>query len=182
MNLSVIFCDFLRISLRSTVYIEHAIAWYDLKTQTEVLNHKIFSVILKAMGTPGLTGLDKLISFLTLSEIEKFINHLERFHDKTWNDVFAEFNSVNENRDLSKGETIIVDRTQNSLFTCFFIQSGKHYATISSRCAKTWPQILDWVLKIGHLQMLRKKIAYELNIACKFNAKQVESALQTFNK
>ncbi|XP_046411198.1 WASH complex subunit 5 isoform X1 [Neodiprion fabricii] len=146
---------------KTTVYIEHTIAWYDLKTQTEVLNHKIFSGILKAMGIPGLTGLDKLISFLAFTEIEKCINYLEKgFQDKVWIDVFNEFNNITENTDTPK---------------------GKHYQTISSRCAKTWPPMLDWVLKIGHMQMLRKKIAYELNIACKFNAKQVEMSLRTFN-
>ncbi|XP_046735927.1 WASH complex subunit 5 isoform X3 [Diprion similis] len=146
---------------KTTVYVEHTIAWYDLKTQTEVLNHKIFSVILKAMGIPGLTGLDKLISFLAFTEIEKCINYLEKgFQDKAWIDVFNEFNSVTENTDVPK---------------------GKHYLAISSRFAKTWQPMLDWVLKIGHMQMLRKKIAYELNIACKFNAKQLEMALRTFN-
>ncbi|XP_012267636.2 WASH complex subunit 5 [Athalia rosae] len=147
---------------KTTVYIEHVIAWYDLKTQTEVLNHKVFSAILKAMGTAGLTGLDKLLSFLIQTEIEKFMNWLEkRFQDKIWTDVFNEFNLVTANRDSSK---------------------AKQYLSISSRCSKTWPPMVDWVLKIGHLQMLRKKITYELNIACKFSAKQVETALDTFNK
>lgn len=46
---------------------------------------------------------------------------------------------------------------------------------------KMWLQILDWILKIGHYQILRRKITYELNTACKFEAKHMEAALQTLN-
>lgn len=42
--------------------------------------------------------------------------------------------------------------------------------------------MLDWILNIGHYQLLKHNIAYELNIACKFEAKHMESALQTFNE
>lgn len=79
-------------------------AWYDLKTQTEILNHKVFSAVLKAMGTAGLTGLDKLISFLILTEIERLMSYLEKgFQEKTWTDLLNEFNNITKNKDIFKG-------------------------------------------------------------------------------
>lgn len=55
----------------------------------------------------------------------------------------------------------------------------KLHNTVSNN--KLWLPALEWTLKIGHYQLLRKKIAYELNTACKFEAKHMEAALQTLN-
>jgi Hereditary spastic paraplegia protein strumpellin. len=55
---------------RTTVYIEHMTAWYDLKTRNEVINLKFFSKITKSVGTAGLTGLDRLFSFMIVTELQ----------------------------------------------------------------------------------------------------------------
>lgn len=59
--------------------------------------------------------------------------------------------------------------------------ASKLNTTINTHTNKFCPQLLEWVLKIGHYQLLKKKIAYELNTACKFEAKHMEAALQTLN-
>jgi Hereditary spastic paraplegia protein strumpellin. len=59
---------------------------------------------------------------------------------------------------------------------------SRFYAQYTSRAQKVWPQILDRVLKIGQMQLLRKQIAYELNISCKFDSKHLASALQVMNE
>lgn len=38
--------------------------WFDLKTQNQVLNFKVFSDIRNSFGVSGLIGLDKLLSFM----------------------------------------------------------------------------------------------------------------------
>ncbi|KAG7205653.1 hypothetical protein KM043_007608 [Ampulex compressa] len=123
---------------RTTIYIEHSLAWYDIKSQAEVLSYNIFSIILEAVGTPGLSGLDKLISFFIVIELKGVLHYIE------------------------KGNT-------------------KLHSCINAQTNKLWSQILEWVLKIGQHQLLRKKIAYELNTACKFEAKHMEAALRTLN-
>lgn len=44
--------------------------WYDVKTHKEVTNMKVFSKINKSIGIAGLTGLDKLLSFMIVTEIQ----------------------------------------------------------------------------------------------------------------
>ncbi|XP_053979138.1 WASH complex subunit 5 [Hylaeus volcanicus] len=149
---------------RTTVYIEHSLAWYDLKTQAEVLNYKIFSKILEAIGTPGLTGLDKLISFYITFELDNMNHYIEKnIRNKTWTSTLDCFEAILNSMDSSKGNM------------------QKLHSSVSSYTNKFCPQLLEWVLKIGHYQLLKKKIAYELNTACKFEAKHMEAALQTVN-
>ncbi|XP_026671210.1 WASH complex subunit 5 isoform X2 [Ceratina calcarata] len=139
---------------RTTVYIEHSLAWYDLKAQTEVLNYKIFSRTFEAIGTPGLIGLDKLISFYIITELNNMICYIEKnIRNKTWSSTIDHFATL-----------------------------SKLHSSITAQVSKFCPQILEWVLKVGHYQLLKKKIAYELNTACKFEAKHMEAALQTLHK
>ncbi|XP_034940027.1 WASH complex subunit 5 [Chelonus insularis] len=147
---------------RNTVYIKHSLAWYDLKTQNEVLNHKIFSTILVAMGTPGLYGIDKLLSHYIILELKNLHRFLEGL-DKNWSLVVGECLTIMKTHEL---------HTSNP---------GKLYSILSNHSNKMWPSMLDSLLKIGHYQLLRNKICYELNIACKFEAKHMESALRTLN-
>lgn len=58
---------------------------------------------------------------------------------------------------------------------------SKFHSSITAQTSKFCPQLLDCVLKIGHYQLLKKNITYELNTACKFEAKHMEAALQTLN-
>lgn len=44
--------------------------WYDIKTHKEVINMKVFSKMNKSIGIAGLTGLDKLLSFMIVTEIQ----------------------------------------------------------------------------------------------------------------
>ncbi|KAF7990668.1 hypothetical protein HCN44_000473 [Aphidius gifuensis] len=63
-----------------TIYMKHTWAWYDLLTQNELLNHKIFSIILRAMGTPGLYGLDKSLSHYINQELNNIYKHIDIFN------------------------------------------------------------------------------------------------------
>ncbi|XP_020285658.1 WASH complex subunit strumpellin [Pseudomyrmex gracilis] len=149
---------------RTTVYIEHSLAWYDIKTQNEVLSYKVFSVILETIGTPGLAGLDKLISFFIVIELEALSHYIEKnMRNKTWTSVLEDFEATLSSLDSAKSNI------------------AKLHNTITAGGSKLWSSALEWMLKIGHYQLLRKKIAYELNTACKFEAKHMESALRTLN-
>ncbi|KAL2712235.1 WASH complex subunit 5 [Vespula squamosa] len=149
---------------RNTVYIEHALAWYEIKTQVEVLNYKVFTMILDAIGTPGLVGMDKLISFYIAIELENVINYIEKeMRNKQWSSIIDEC-------------LTIVNGIENPKAMMTKLQT-----VVGTHGNKMWLQILDWILKIGHYQILRRKITYELNTACKFEAKHMEAALQTLN-
>ncbi|PSN50014.1 WASH complex subunit 5 [Blattella germanica] len=150
---------------KTTVYVEHMDAWYDLKTHNEIINLKFFAKITKSVGTAGLTGLDRLISFMIVIELQNYLNALQKgvLKDKAWLDMFA---------------SVSKELTPNNLIS----NPSRFYSQYTSRAQKVWPQILDRVLKIGQMQLLRKHIAYELNTSCKFDSKHLASALQAMNK
>ena len=55
---------------RATLYSDKMNTWYDMKTKEELLNSTIFSLIQKSLDTPGLVGLDKLMSFMIVRELQ----------------------------------------------------------------------------------------------------------------
>lgn len=79
-------------------------AWYDLKTRSEVLNHKVFTVILETLGTPGLIGLDKLISFFIVIELENVVNYIDKevVKNKLWANLLEDCET------LKRGKYIII--------------------------------------------------------------------------
>ena len=45
-------------------------SWYDHRTKEEVLNSTVFALVQQSIGTPGLVGLDKLLSFMIVRELQ----------------------------------------------------------------------------------------------------------------
>lgn len=62
-KMSCIYC-------RTTVYIDQMGAWYDSRTKQEVMNLLILKQLQQAVGSFGLTGLDKLLSFMIVKELQ----------------------------------------------------------------------------------------------------------------
>ncbi|KAJ8877566.1 hypothetical protein PR048_022021 [Dryococelus australis] len=150
---------------KMTVYVENMTAWYDLRTHTEILNMKFFSKIKRAIGTAGLTGLDRLFSFMIVTELQLFLNTLQKglLKDQAWLDMFESVSSK-----LAPNTSLVSN-------------PAKFYTQHTSRAQKVWPQMLDWVHKVGQMQILKKHIAYELNTSCKFDSKHLAAALQAMN-
>lgn len=45
-------------------------AWYDTKTKQEVMNLLVLRQLQQSVGTFGLIGLDKLLSFMIVKELQ----------------------------------------------------------------------------------------------------------------
>ncbi|XP_043465727.1 WASH complex subunit 5 isoform X3 [Leptopilina heterotoma] len=149
---------------KTTVYIEHTLAWYDLKSQTEVIDYKVFSMILKSMGTPGLSRLDKMITFYVTVELENLVHYVNQgIKSKTWKTMLKECEVISQNVDSKN-------------------YPGRLYSTVNVYVNKIWSPLLDSVLKIGNMQLLRHLISFTLNTECKFEAKHMEGALKTLNE
>ncbi|KAE8748690.1 hypothetical protein FOCC_FOCC004493 [Frankliniella occidentalis] len=150
---------------KSTIYVEYMTSWYDLKTHKEVINMKVFSKINKSLGIAGLTGLDKLLSFMIVTEIQNLLGALHKgvLKDKAWLEMFG-----NVSKDLAPVTGVVSN-------------PARWYSQHWSRAQKVWPQILEWVLKVGQMQLLRKHIGYELNVACRFDSKHLAAALSNMN-
>jgi WASH complex subunit strumpellin len=53
-----------------TCYIDQLNTWYDVKTHQEVTSSRLFSEIQTTLGTFGLNGLDRLLCFMIVKELQ----------------------------------------------------------------------------------------------------------------
>ncbi|XP_064486870.1 WASH complex subunit 5-like isoform X2 [Ornithodoros turicata] len=150
---------------RITVYINQTGGWYDSKSHSEIINMTVFSLLQNSVGTPGLTGLDRLLCFMIVKELQAILKCLDKamINDKSWQDLLA-----NLSASLQPFDSLIPN-------------VSKTYSPALTRVAKTWPAFLESILKVGQMQILRKGIAHELNTSCKFDSKDLASALQNMN-
>lgn len=150
---------------KTTIYLDLKGAWYERKTHKEITTARIFSKIREAIGPAGLVGLDKLYSFMILAELQGIVKQIQKqiLDDKSWLETMSSL-------------------TKELADTTNIPNANKFYNNIISKFSKVWPKYLEWILAIGHKQILRQHIAYELNSSCKFNANNLESSLRTFNE
>ncbi|KJE94402.1 strumpellin, variant [Capsaspora owczarzaki ATCC 30864] len=150
---------------RTTAYIEAMSAWYDTKTFKEVFAIRSFGRLQKAVGTFGLTGLDRLFSFMIVRELQVFTS-LIRKHLK-----------------LERGLKGLLEEISRSLEPTHQLpdQPQKLYAAAIAKMAKLFPAYVDVIMRVGQLQILRRQIAHELLFSCKLDSKLLASTLTVFN-
>ncbi|XP_065061996.1 WASH complex subunit 5-like [Rhopilema esculentum] len=151
---------------KTTLYCDQMNAWYDMKTREELLNSTIFSLIQKSLDTPGLVGLDRLMSFMIVRELQKF-------------SIFLQNHMMKDQTVATQMGSLV---KQVSPIRSLVANPQKVYNTVYQKMAKWWPQYTEFVVKVGQMQIIRSQIAYELNVSCRFDSKLLASALQTFNQ
>nr|XP_056710522.1 WASH complex subunit 5 [Euleptes europaea] len=147
-------------------YIDQLNTWYDMKNHQEVTNSCLFSEIQDTLGTFGLNGLDRLLCFMIVKELQNFLGMFQKMvlRDKPVLDALKVLmNSVNP----LKGTVA---------------SSGKVYSTAIAKTQKIWAAYLDAIMKVGQMQILRRQIANELNYSCRFDSKHLAAALENLNK
>ncbi|XP_020897630.1 WASH complex subunit 5 [Exaiptasia diaphana] len=150
---------------RVTCYIDQMGAWYDTRTKQEVMNLLVLRQLQQSVGTFGLIGLDKLLSFMIVKELQKFVIVLQSaLKDKVIIDTMTS---------LSKSLTPV-----KSLVASPY----RIFQQASQKTVRLWPQYTEIIMKVGQMQLIRRQIANELNCAAKFDSKILENALQSFNK
>uniref|UniRef100_A0A3P9P9R4 WASH complex subunit 5 n=1 Tax=Poecilia reticulata TaxID=8081 RepID=A0A3P9P9R4_POERE len=149
-----------------TCYIDQLNTWYDLRSHHEVTNNRLFSEIQSTLGTFGLNGLDRLLCFMIVRELQNFLTMLQKtiLKDKAVVDVF---------------KTVIaaVNPVQGIV-----ANASKLYASAVAKSQKIWGAYLESIMKVGQMQILRQQIANELNYSCKFDSKHLAAALENLNK
>ena len=150
-----------------TSYIDPMKAWYDLKTKQELVNRKLFQKLQRSVGTFGLIGLDRLLCFMIVKELQNYQILMNRTvlnpKDRSWLEALGSFVKIVQ---PVRG---LVGNPQ------------KVYGSMMSKMSKLWPHFLDVILKVGQMQLLRRQIAHQLSTSCKFDSKFLASTLQTFN-
>uniref|UniRef100_A0A3B5B7X9 WASH complex subunit 5 n=1 Tax=Stegastes partitus TaxID=144197 RepID=A0A3B5B7X9_9TELE len=149
-----------------TCYIDQMNTWYDLKSHQEVTNNRLFSEIQGTLGTFGLNGLDRLLCFMIVKELQNFLTMLQKtiLRDKAVVDVFKSMLGA-----VNPVQGIVAN-------------ASKVYASAVAKSQKIWGAYLEAIMKVGQMQILRQQIANELNYSCKFDSKHLAAALENLNK
>lgn len=61
------------LNFRNSVYLDQMTAWYETKTHVPILNRQIFGSLTKAIEVAGVVGLDRLFSFMIITNLQKII-------------------------------------------------------------------------------------------------------------
>ncbi|XP_069587983.1 WASH complex subunit 5 [Ranitomeya imitator] len=149
-----------------TCYIDQMNTWYDMRTHQEVTNNHLFSEIQDSLGTFGLNGLDRLLCFMIVKELQSFLRLYQRviLKDKTSQETLRALQKI-----VSPIKGIVAN-------------SAKIYSSAITKTQKIWAPYLDAIMKVGQMQILRQQIANELNYSCKFDSKHLAAALDNVNE
>ena len=129
---------------------------------------KLFPLLESAVGLNGLTGLDRLygLRIKSVCLLREFIHSADVtiFRDKNWIDM--------------------LDNLADSLNNGFVMASPYkfYHQQHVSRAAKPLVNLSEAIVNLGHLQLLRKLLAYQLSSSSKFDAKLLHSSLSTLDK
>uniref|UniRef100_A0A3Q3N7E9 WASH complex subunit 5 n=1 Tax=Mastacembelus armatus TaxID=205130 RepID=A0A3Q3N7E9_9TELE len=151
---------------KATCYIDQMNTWYDLKNHQEVTNNRLFSEIQNTLGTFGLNGLDRLLCFMIVKELQNFLTMFQKtiLKDKAVVDAFKTMLGA-----VNPVQGIVAN-------------ANKVYTTAVAKTQKIWGAYLEAIMKVGQMQILRQQIANELNYSCKFDSKHLAAALENLNK
>ncbi|KAF7479445.1 WASH complex subunit strumpellin [Marmota monax] len=151
---------------KMTCHVDQLNTWYDMKTHQEVTSSRLFSEIQTTLGTFGLNGLDRLLCFMIVKELQNFLSMFQKIilRDRTVQDTLKTLMNA-----VSPLKSIVAN-------------SNKIYLSAIAKTQKIWTAYLEAIMKVGQMQILRQQIANELNYSCRFDSKHLAAALENLNK
>ena len=77
---------------RTTFYAEQRNTWYDVRTKQPILDILLFRKLHRAVGSFGLTGVDRLLSFMIVKELQLLTGTIQSvFTHKESSDMLDSF-------------------------------------------------------------------------------------------
>ncbi|CAN8006003.1 unnamed protein product, partial [Ixodes pacificus] len=121
---------------RTTVYVDQSNSWFDNKSHVEIVNLSLFSLLQKSIGTPGLTGLDRLLSFMIVKELQGILRSLDKgmAKDKSWQELLTNLSSS-----LQPLDGLVRNAGKSTAYTLFHTWC----LTLSDLLARAWHLISD---------------------------------------
>lgn len=132
---------------KKSIYIDTMSGWFDV-AGNEIVGINTFSLLHHSLGTFGLRGIDTLLSFINVTNLERFNKSFQQdivknLVVKKELDTFVQFSGP-------------PNRLPNGLM--------RSYPQVISKLTKLWPLLETTVIKLGRIQLIRKHIASELNV------------------
>ncbi|XP_068228667.1 WASH complex subunit 5 [Palaemon carinicauda] len=151
---------------KTTVYISQLGTWYDTRTHSEVLSSTVMAKIESSISTAGLTGVDKLLAFLIVTELQNLVQEIK----------------TNLAKDASIKDLLRVMGQQVAPNTNVISQPQRHYTGWTQRSSRLSNLLVDRIMRVGQMQVLRLHAANRLISSCKFDAKYLAAALSAMNQ
>lgn len=154
-------------SAKKTVYVDRLSGWYDYGTGKEVIGARTFAFLRSSIGVSGINGLDTLLSFNVMKNLQKFVKYYEAAMDKKAG-LLGPMDKLKE--ELLPLASLPIDT-----------EIDKIYQTVIPKLGKMWAFITEVAIQLGQLQLLRKHIAIELSFSAKTDAEVLWNSLSTMN-
>eukprot|EP00455_Lapot_gusevi_P055397 TRINITY_DN9002_c0_g1_i3.p1 TRINITY_DN9002_c0_g1~~TRINITY_DN9002_c0_g1_i3.p1 ORF type:complete len:733 (-),score=209.92 TRINITY_DN9002_c0_g1_i3:77-2275(-) len=146
----------------NTVYVDDMQGWYDAQ-EREVVGIRTFDLLNRSVGIFGLAGMDRLMSFMIVRDMQHWVRNYRRAVDQNLNAFIAQLSS----------ELHPTSRLPSN---------AKLYAAALARCQRLWPQWLELICRLGQLLLIRRHILNELRFSAQMDSPVLASALQVLNQ
>jgi len=148
---------------RTTIYVESLRGWCDPSSGNELVGMRTLDLIERGVGVFGLSGMDRLVSFMIVAELQKFLST----YKKTLNQKLKKF--------LQQLGTELHPPEQ------FPADAQELYRLALANTQKLWPALLDSLQRVGQLQLIRRQLIDELNFSCRLDSKLLCCTLEALN-
>ncbi|EKX49139.1 hypothetical protein GUITHDRAFT_85883 [Guillardia theta CCMP2712] len=137
--------------------------WFDMSGR-EIFGIRTCAILHRSLGTAGIRGLDKTISFMIVRDL----NDVMRFY----------------RRQVLEGLKVLLPELQSELnpTTTLPAMAARIYSNALARTSRLWPWLSDVLARIGQAQLLRRQFAAELNFVGKLDSATLSGALEVMNQ
>lgn len=144
--------------------------WCDAKSKAPRVTAAMFKTLKAAVGTSGLSGLDRLCAYMTADELTSlFRDYIDQFStNEEWEKYFAKIEST-----LALNSRTALDDPE------------KYFDSLaggSKMAYQTYGKYAERVRKIGQLQLVRSYLLREVAKASNVDASILATALQNLNR
>eukprot|EP00471_Norrisiella_sphaerica_P000575 CAMPEP_0184482552 /NCGR_PEP_ID=MMETSP0113_2-20130426/4111_1 /TAXON_ID=91329 /ORGANISM="Norrisiella sphaerica, Strain BC52" /LENGTH=1139 /DNA_ID=CAMNT_0026862353 /DNA_START=88 /DNA_END=3507 /DNA_ORIENTATION=+ len=145
-----------------TVYIECNQGWYDQQLR-EVVGIRTFDFLYKGVGVFGLCGVDRLVSFMIVRDLNKLTRIYKRLMDFTnAKYVSGLMEDLKPTTALPRGAKKLYDQCRDKLSSLLRAMAS-------------------FLVSVGTKQLLRRQIGNQLNFLCKLDSKLLSCSLAAVN-
>ena len=148
---------------RNAIYIEATNSWYTF-TGEIAFSPKTLTYLMPAIGLVGINGVDKLISYNIAKELNKFNKTFTRTVDGSVKSTLEKFLK-------ELGDTMKFDEN-----------TRKSYDNLVNSMTNVYKNVLTVIMRIGHLQLLRRVVQQQLSFMSKVDSKNLYPTIENLNK
>lgn len=149
-----------------TVFMDRMSAWYDPTSGREAVSLRSFALLLRSVSVVGLTGIDRLFSYMIVTDIKRWTTRSAATLKAT----------------AALKENLATIARSFEPFDSLPQSGARYYATALKATEKLCSWMPDLIAGIGHLQLLRRQIANALNVHAKLDSNMLFEAVKTLNE